>query len=87
MKQCQSCGLPLKKDPNGLWGGTNTDGTISDTYCSLCYTNGEFHYKGNDMKEFQNIVEQKMKEGGHSWFMRKLTRWGIPHLKRRKNKA
>lgn len=31
-KNCQSCGMPLKKSPND--GGTNKDGTISTMYCS-----------------------------------------------------
>ncbi|HEV2843185.1 MAG TPA: zinc ribbon domain-containing protein [Chthoniobacterales bacterium] len=37
-KNCQSCGMPLKKSPGG--GGTNADGTISTIYCSYCYENG-----------------------------------------------
>ncbi|HMY81067.1 MAG TPA: zinc ribbon domain-containing protein [Candidatus Absconditabacterales bacterium] len=82
MKQCQSCGMPLHKDPNGLGGGTEKDGSISTTYCSLCYQNGVFCYPGTNLGEFQDIVEQNMKKSGFGWFMRKLTRWQIPHLER-----
>lgn len=31
---CQSCGYPLSKDKNG--GGSNADGSISETYCPKC---------------------------------------------------
>lgn len=31
-KNCQSCGMPLKKDADG--GRSNADGTRSRTYCS-----------------------------------------------------
>lgn len=74
--------MPLVKDPSGKWGGTNKDGSISDTYCSLCYVNGEFCYPGTDVKEFQDIVEANMKKSGYSWFMRKLTRRMIPGYQR-----
>jgi hypothetical protein len=37
---CQSCGMPMDKDPAG--GGTNPDGSKTLKYCSFCYQNGEF---------------------------------------------
>ncbi len=39
-KFCQSCGMPMKKDPEG--GGTNGDGSRSPDYCSFCFGNGAF---------------------------------------------
>ena len=39
-KRCQSCGIPLHKDPAG--GGSEADGTRSTTYCSYCFSNGKF---------------------------------------------
>ena len=39
-KNCQSCGIPLKKDKMG--GGTNIDGSMSKLYCSYCYVHGRF---------------------------------------------
>ncbi len=39
-KNCQSCGMPLKKDSEG--GGTEKDGTRSKMYRSYCYGNVEF---------------------------------------------
>ena len=80
-KNCQSCGMPLKRDEKG--GGTNADKSISKKYCSYCYENGEFVYKGNNVSEFQEYCQKKMMEGGHSRFfswlfirgMKRLDRW------------
>ncbi|MEZ4912342.1 MAG: zinc ribbon domain-containing protein [Saprospiraceae bacterium] len=46
---CQSCGMPLQKDPNK--GGTNADNSISDTYCSFCYCDGKFLDEGITLQE------------------------------------
>lgn len=35
---CQSCGMPLSKDPLG--GGTNADRSRNTEYCSHCYKSG-----------------------------------------------
>jgi hypothetical protein len=39
-KNCQSCGMPLKKNLQG--GGTEKGGTKSVKYCSRCYQEGRF---------------------------------------------
>ena len=80
MKQCQSCGIPLSKDPAG--GGTEADGRKSETYCSLCYKKGKFIGETCTVQEMQDIVERAMKEQGYSWPMRKLPRLQIPRLAR-----
>ena len=49
VKICQSCGMPLDKDPNK--GGTNSDGSKSDKYCSFCFQNGKFTDEGISLKE------------------------------------
>jgi len=49
VKICQSCGMPLDKDPNK--GGTNSDGSKSDKYCSFCFQNGKFTDEGITLKE------------------------------------
>lgn len=85
MKQCQSCGIPLSKDPSGKWWWTQKDGSISSVYCSLCYRDGNFCYTGNNISEFQDIVDNNMQKDGYGWLMRKLTRRQIPHLDRRKS--
>jgi hypothetical protein len=82
-KNCQSCGMPLSKDP--AKGGTNTDGTKSLMYCSYCYQNGKFFnpdFTASDMKKF---CQQKMKEMGFPGIIAGLFTMGIPRLERWKN--
>lgn len=81
-KFCQSCGMPLSNDPKG--GGTNTDGSKSEKYCSYCYENGDFLYKGHQ-KDFQEFCRVKMKESGHSGFTAWLFTRGLSRLERWKN--
>ena len=46
---CQSCGMPLDKDPNQ--GGTNSDQSRSDQYCSFCFQDGKFTDEGITLQE------------------------------------
>ena len=46
---CQSCGMPLDKDPNQ--GGTNSDQSRSDQYCSFCFKDGRFTDEGITLQE------------------------------------
>lgn len=79
---CQSCGMPLKRDPQG--GGTQADGSKSGHYCSYCYENGEFKYHGN-VKDFQEHCRKMMIEGGHNRFTAWLFSRGMKRLARWKN--
>lgn len=81
-KQCQSCGMPLKNDPQG--GGTNADGSKNTEYCSYCYQQGQFTHPG-PVKEFQEFCRLKMIEGGHSKFVSWLFTRGMKRLARWKN--
>lgn len=83
-KSCQSCGMPLKKDPKG--GGTNADGTKSTTYCGYCYENGKFKNPDWTVGQMQSFVKEKMKEMGFPSFLAGLFSKGIPKLKRWSNK-
>ena len=81
MARCESCGIPLRKSPGG--GGTESNGTTRSTkYCSLCYGDGAFYFKGTDVREFQAMVVDVMVENGWwrpaAWL---LTR-EIPRLRR-----
>ncbi|MBK7097268.1 MAG: zinc ribbon domain-containing protein [Sphingobacteriales bacterium] len=61
-KNCQSCGMPLKRSPNG--GGTNVDGTINKMYCIYCYENGQFKHPDWTVVQMQEFVKGKMKAMG-----------------------
>jgi hypothetical protein len=77
--------MPLAKDPAG--GGTESDGSRSGTYCSLCYKDGKFVGGDCTVEQMQEIVERAMKEQGFSWPMRKLARLQIPRLARWKQRG
>lgn len=79
-KYCQSCGMPMKRDPET--GGTNVDGTKNLTYCSFCYQNGEYTQPDFTAKQMQDFCIKKMQEMN----MPKLVGWfftrNIPKLSR-----
>lgn len=84
-KNCQSCGMPLSKDPQG--GGTEKDGSKSAKYCSYCYKDGSFVSGNVTLKEFSEWSKKAMIDGG----MNKFSAWlfsrpfMIGHLERWKN--
>lgn len=86
-QNCQSCGFPLSRDKDG--GGTNTDGSLSGQYCSMCYSKGKFLNppEVDTAEKFQKYCIDEMKKDGMNgllaWF---LTR-GIPKLARWKTKS
>lgn len=61
-KYCQSCAMPLNKDPKGVGGGTNLDGQPSHKYCSYCYEDGKFLQPDVTAEEMQGFVKGKLKE-------------------------
>jgi hypothetical protein len=71
---CQSCLMPFSQDK----GERN-----SELYCSLCFQNGEFCYKGNNLKEFQKICFETMRKNNvnlvlawfYSFCIRFAPRW------------
>ena len=82
-KFCQSCGMPMKKDPQ--LGGLNKDGSKNADYCSYCYVDGEFAFNGT-AKEMQKFCLEKMKEMGSSNFVAWLFTRNIPRLTRWRKK-
>ncbi len=79
-KSCQSCGMPLNKDPNG--GGTEADGTRSTIYCSICYDNGAFRHPDVTAEEFQTHCLNALADKGMPRIMAWLFTRGIPKLDR-----
>ena len=80
---CQSCGMPLNKDPNG--GGSEADGSLSETYCSLCYENGAFIHTEFNVTEMQEFCVQQLKKKGMPRIVAWLFTRGIPRLGRWKH--
>jgi hypothetical protein len=79
-KNCQSCGMPLKKDPAG--GGTEADGSKSIRYCSFCYEKGAFRQPGLSVGQMQEFAKAKLKEMGFPGFLAGIFTKGIPKLER-----
>jgi hypothetical protein len=83
-KNCQSCGMPLRKDPEK--GGTNADGTKNQMYCSYCYVNGVFTQPDFTVDQMKKFCKEKMKEQGFPGFLASFFVSGLPRLERWKNK-
>ncbi len=79
-KNCESCGMPLTKDPKG--GGSEADGTRSDRYCSICYENGAFRHPDVSVAEFQAHCLQALRDKGMPRVMAWLFTRHIPNLPR-----
>lgn len=79
-KNCQSCGMPLKRDAQG--GGTNADGSKSTMYCSHCYMNGKFTQPDLTVDEMKARVKSKLKEFGIPGILAGVFTRNIPKLVR-----
>jgi hypothetical protein len=78
-KVCQSCGMPLNRDPKH--GGSNSDGTKSSEYCSYCYQNGTW-MMDMSVDEMQRKVGGILKQFGAPETVQRDAMSGIPSLKR-----
>jgi len=80
-KNCQSCGMPLKRDPGK--GGTNVDGSKNTKYCSKCFVSGNFtNSQINSAEKMQAFVKDKLKSMGFPGFIAGMFVKGIPKLER-----
>jgi hypothetical protein len=79
-KFCQSCGMPLSKDPQR--GGTEADGLKSPMYCSYCYTEGKFTKPDMTVDQMKALVKGKMKEMGFPGLIHWFFTMNIPKLER-----
>ena len=79
-KRCESCGMPLKNDPQG--GGTEADGSRSVRYCSICYAEGAFVHPGVDAATFQAHCQKALQDKGMPRVMAWAFTRGIPKLPR-----
>jgi len=79
-RNCQSCGMPLKRDPNG--GGSEADGSKSTMYCSRCYQQGRFVLPDINAEQMQAHVREKLAGMGFPRFVSGFFTRGIPNLAR-----
>lgn len=79
-KNCQSCSMPLRKDPRG--GGTESDGSKSVKFCSYCYRDGRFTRPEMTSEQMQTFVKTKVRELGFPGFLAGLFARRIPKLDR-----
>ncbi len=77
---CQSCGMPMKKDPQG--GGTHADGMKSEKYCSYCYRSGLFTRPDFTVQEMQKLCVDNMVERRIPRFIANYLVKDIPRLER-----
>ena len=77
---CQSCGMPLSRDPRG--GGTNADGSLSSEYCSHCYQKGVFTQPDITAAEMTTLVEGKLRSMHFPGFLAKRFAKDVPTLRR-----
>jgi Putative zinc ribbon domain len=70
----------LKKDQEG--GGSETDGSKSQMYCSYCYEDGTFKQPECTSEQMQKFSKNKMKEMGFPGFIAGMFTEGILKLKR-----
>ena len=79
-KNCQSCGMPLKRDSMG--GGTDADGRASRVYCSHCYRDGRFTQPDMTPDGMQALVKGKLREMGFPGFIASFFARRVPNLER-----
>ena len=82
---CQSCGMPLTKDPLG--GGSNADGSLTSEYCSHCYRKGVFTQPDITMEEMMKLVEGKLRSMHFPGFLARRFSREVPTLRRWRGKT
>ena len=82
-KNCQSCGMPLRRDEKG--GGTNADGSKSSMYCSHCYLAGNFTMPDITVDQMKVNVKEKLRSFGFPGFLTGFFTRNIPKLERWRN--
>ena len=82
MRQCQSCGMPLQTKKAGDCRGTEADGSKSEKWCSLCYSDGKFLSPNMSLTEMTTIVDDALRKE-KVWFpMRYMAKRQLPRLER-----
>jgi hypothetical protein len=74
--------MPLQTKKAGDCRGTESDGSKSEKWCSLCYQNGEFLDPDCTLAQMIEIVDRALKEQRSWYVMRWLAKRQIPTLER-----
>lgn len=74
--------MPLRTARAGDCRGTETDGSLSDRWCSLCYRNGAFVDPDCTVQRMVDTVDTALREQGSGRLMRWLARRQVPRLAR-----
>lgn len=82
MQQCQSCGMPLHTQKAGDCRGTEADGSRSERWCSLCYSDGAFVDPECTLAQMQAKVDAVLAENGSNRVFRWLAVRQVPKLDR-----
>jgi hypothetical protein len=82
MQQCQSCGMPLQTKKAGDCRGTESNGSKSEKWCSLCYENGSFIGGDCTLEEMTQIVDKALKDQNAWFLMRWMAKKQLPKLER-----
>lgn len=78
---CQSCGMPLNMDPGK--GGTSSDKSKSDKYCSFCFQDGKFVDEGTTLQgKIEKNIQIAVKMGMSESKARELAETVLPTLER-----
>ena len=74
--------MPLQTKKAGDCRGTESDGSKSEKWCSLCYENGSFIGPDCTLEQMISIVDSALIENGSGKLMRWMARQEIPRLER-----
>jgi hypothetical protein len=72
--------MPLKADPKR--GGTNSDGSLNNEYCSLCFEHGKLVNPEMTIDEMRALVIGKLGEKGYPRFIARFFTIGLDRLNR-----
>jgi hypothetical protein len=74
--------MPLQTVKAGDCRGTETNGSLSEKWCKLCYVNGAFIGPDCTLKEMKVIVDDALKTQGSGKLMRWMAQMQLPSLER-----
>ena len=83
-QRCQSCGAPLNKDLSKA--GTHADGSKSDTYCHICFEEGNFTQPDITVSDMKRYRLEQLRKRKIPAFLARLIASDLPKLERWNNR-